>query len=312
MRYFFLAVFILLGSALNAQSDRSYMTVKLVFEMIDGDNIEMRESFEGGGSRYTYPVVAKAPILHVDSLFVWEDGAHDVLRDINTKEGGLLDLRVVEEVDSMWFFHDKQKQSLYFHISLHSSYTVYPIVFTKKKYSSLRFGTINYPVEYTKNHYYIIRNFEKCQDDKSWEGLVNAWSKKYSSRVYSLGSYTAEITLDNLSQTEKQTILNTLASDPNVSFLSISLNEVYSQNQTYFNSQNVTIGTNKSLEETKAIAKKYGFEYVGGQGLYQLDYYTYKKSKILDLAFVKDYHRLISALGGTYGTPNLYHEVRLD
>jgi len=312
MRYLFQLVFILLGSALNAQSDRSYMTVKVVFELIDGDKIEMRESFEGGGKRYSYPVVAKEPIAHIDSLLVWEDGAFDVLKDISTKEGGTLDLRVVQEVDSMWFFYGKEKQPLYFHSSLHSSYSVYPIVFSKKKYSQIRVGMINYPVEYNKNHYYIIRNFEKSLDDKVWNDLVTAWSKRYSNRVYSLSNYTAEITLDNLSSTEKQTILNALVADPNVAFLSISLNEAYNQNQTYFNSKQVTVGTNKSLEETKAIAKKHGFEYLEGQGTYQLDYYVYKKSKILDLAFVKDYHRLISALGGTYGAPNLYHEVRLD
>lgn len=294
------------------QNDRSYMTVKLGFELLDGDKIEMRESFEGGGSMYSYPVASKAPLIHIDSLILWEDKQPEVLRDIHTKSGGYLDLRVVEEVDSLWFFYNKQRQSLYFHPSLHNSYSVYPIIFTKKKYSQLRISTVNYPVEYTKNHFYIIRNFEKCQDNNEWNRLVLAWSKKYSNRVYSLSEYSAEVMLDNLSATEKQEILNVLAAAPSVLFLSISLNEVYSQNQTYFNSRQVTIGTTKTVEESKTIAKKHGFEYEGGQGTYQLDYYTYKKSKILDLAFVKDYHLLISALGGTYGAPNLYHEVRLD
>jgi len=312
MRYIVFFFMLICTTLSFGQSDRSYMTVKVNFELLDGDKIEMRESFEGGGSMYSYPVVSKEPIVHIDSLILWEDNEPAVLRDIHSKEGGYLDLRVVEEVDSLWFFYNDQRQSLYFHTSLRNSYTVYPIVFTKKKYSALRLGAINYPVEYTKNHFYIIRNYEKCQDSNEWNRLVVAWSKKYSNRVYSLSEYTAEITLDNLSAAEKQSILNALVADPSVSFLSISLNDVYSQNQTYFNSRQVTIGTNKSIEESKAIAKKYGFDYVGGQGMYQLDYYEYKKSKILDLAFVKDYHRLISALGGTYGAPNLYHEVRLD
>lgn len=294
------------------QNDRSYRTVKVSFELLDGDKIEMRESFEGGGSKYSYPVASKESLIHIDSLILWEDKQPEVLRDINTKPGGYLDLRVVEEVDSLWFFYNKQRQSLYFHPSLHNSYSIHPIVFTKKKYSQLRISTVNYPVEYTKNHFYIIRNFENCQDNNEWNRLVLAWSKKYSNRVYSLSEYSAEVILDNLSATEKQEILNVLAAAPSVLFLSISLNEVYSQNQTYFNSRQVTIGTTKTFEESKTIAKKYGFEYEGGQGTYQLDYYTYKKSKILDLAFVKDYHLLISALGGTYGAPNLYHEVRLD
>lgn len=283
------------------------------FEWVDEKEKVVINSFEGGGREYSYEKLINKKLERLDSVVIWTNGVREFIPGFDLNQYGQGKINTPEEADTLWFYA-RTKKVAYYHDyemmqGMSRSFNVY---FTEKPHTLIRHGFFNLPFHIDDAGYVVKRDFEKCRSNEDWEKLCAQWSSTY--RGIWLSHNSSEAYLNFLGKKKEYTteVLQVIARNEKVDFISIRFFDVLRNEETYFTSKNLTIYTDIPAERVFEMAAKQGFELFPDGRSGKRYSFRYTKSKIVDRRYIKACKKFTEAVSAKYATNDYYFQVRLD
>lgn len=311
MKYSFLPLLVLIFHVESAA--QRLITYSPIFEWVDEKETVTIHSFEGGGQQYSYEKLINKKLDRIDSVVIWTNGVREFIPGFNLNENGQGKINTPEEADTLWFYA-RTKKVVYYHDyeMMQGSSRAFNVYFTEKPHTLIRHGFFNLPLRVDDAGYVVKRNFENCRSNEDWEKLCAQWSSTYKGIFLSHNSSEAELNFLGKKKEYTTEVLQVIAKNEKVDFVSIRLFDILRNENTYFTSKNLTVYTDIPAEKVLEIAAQQGFELFPDGRSGKRYNFRYSKSNLIDWRYIKACKKFSEAISAKYATNDYYFEVRLD
>ncbi len=303
-----------LGACFHVESAAQRVIVYTpTFEWVDEKEKVVINSFEGGGQEYSYEKLINKKLERIDSVVIWTNGVREFLPGFDLNEHGRGKVNTPEEADTLWFYAQSKKVAYYHDYEMmQGSSRSFNVYFIEKPHTLIRHGFFNLPLVIDDAGYVVKRNFEKCRSNEDWEKLCTQWSSMYKGIWLSHNSNEASLNFLGKKKEYTTEVLQVIARNEKVDFVSIRLFDILRNENTYFTSKNLTIYTDIPAEKVFEMAAKFGFELFPDGRSGKRYNFRYTKSKIVDRRYIKACKKFIEGVSAKYATNDYYFELRLD